>query len=439
MNMKNQSTEYGELFPDLLETEQQTKKKHRRKRLLAIPAAVIASFLFLCLVSPSVTAPWASGASTDDRKTSGVSEQKTPSEAQESPQESFTATLELFEGGIVDVTVEMKPKEGDMTVHDLHMSIIGMVVYKNTGDEVGTVLPLGEFAQDTKIYGNNVDGYKLHYKGASPAYEMIGQAEECLVYTQWIDRNFDKTYYTESNREPLEKARIPEPANPYPLGDGKIRFTFYSDTAGQNGYSEILEQKTVSETEFEECAVPSVQTPENYQFLGWAIHVGNPYDKGSNVNLSEEYGGDPPVEALITIDSKTVPVKENVITKDMVEQVPVSNDGVRYINVHAVWTKTDPSPGEVRLILDNGNANQQRYAADVPLDSRGFIYLCCYPEPTWPGKTFAGWVDENNRPVELLVCRLSFMDELHDYDGQFTGYDRYSNKVVSLHATWENE
>jgi len=229
----------------------------------------------------------------------------------------------------------------------------------------------------------------------------------------------------------------------YPLGDGNIVISVFNDTTvfefpdfatAEDGYRTLLDSVTIPEAEFEYYDVPSAWTPNGYDFLGWAIHVGNPLDPGGNIETIQGYNGDPPVEAMIPDGSFAFRTYGRLSRED-VERVPPSEDGNRYVNLHAVWTMHVPeSP---RLILADGMGGSTAYDMMVPMASEGYLYLCNYPTPLREGYEFDGWYDENGNRVDMLVCYFSFTPVVYDSEGNFAGYDWNGEETVILTARWK--
>lgn len=268
--------------------------------------------------------------------------------------------------------------------------------------------------------------------------EFVGR--ESAVYAELTLYNrFDGRRYT------LRSDPVPAPPEEitYPLGDGQIILTVYNDTTSfdvktplEIGYIGALEQKTFSEASFTSYKLPSAIKPSGYSFAGWVIHVGSPLDNGGDTSGLKGYGGDPPAEALLTEGSFAFKVGDTLTGED-IERVPPSADGKRYVNVHAVWIMTTPS--DVRLKLDDGMGNVTGYDMMVPLASEGFLYLCCYPEPTREGYVFDGWYDADGSRVDMLVCYFSFTPYKTDANGGFAGYDWSKKQTVTLTAHWKKK
>lgn len=282
-------------------------------------------------------------------------------------------------------------------------------------------------------------GEHRFYDASSGGYSADAVEKAKTVYAEIILIN----RYT-GRRYTIQSAPVPVPEDNYPLGDGEIVLTVYYDTpqgdfpsfltADQNGVG-ILMQKSFPESGFSGYSLSATAVPPSgYTFGGWVIHVGNPFDEGAAADPFKEYNGDPPVDALITQDSFAFPV--DYIGREEVEKVPPSADGKRYVNVHACWIRQNP--GESLLLLDDGNGSVTGYSMDVPLASEGFLYLCRYPIPDNPGKTFDGWYDKDGRRVDMLSCFFSFTPVKYDSEGKFTGYDwEKGQEPVTLYAHWK--
>lgn len=159
-------------------------------------------------------------------------------------------------------------------------------------------------------------------------------------------------------------------------------------------------------------------------------------DLGSNTNLFMEYNGDPPVDVLIAEDSYAFQIG-GVLTRQDVERVPPTEDGVRYVNIHASWIYRNPT--DLRLYLQDGMGGETAYGMDSPAASEGFLYLCTYPIPQREGYEFDGWYDWEGNRVELLMSFFSFTATSYDADGSFLGYDwsESGKEEVYLTAHWK--
>ena len=311
---------------------------------------------------------------------------------------------------------------------------MGQTVYQ--GDEI-MGLSLVDDPGSVPVTGDKESGYTVRYAGGSGAASIPDDAELTL-YVTLEDRITGDRFPIETNRVgPVERI---VPWETWPLEeDGRIVITVYNDTLSYDIPSQIeieddrtfLAAEGFEASEFTEYQLPSAWTPDGYDFAGWVVHVNNPWDLGEE----NEYRGDLPMDTLVNEDTFAFRV-ESPITKDDVERVPPSADGVRYVNVHAVWIKQDPE--EELIFLDDGHGSVAAYGMDSPIYSEGYLYLCNYPEPSYPNETFDGWYDEAGNRVDMLVCYFSFTPMLTNEDGSFAGYDWSAARVpVRLTAHWK--
>jgi hypothetical protein len=265
-------------------------------------------------------------------------------------------------------------------------------------------------------------------------------AQLCLIL-QLEDAATGEVYEIRTNRvDAVEKLL---PYETWPLEDGKIAIVVYNDTDNYtvpskvetDSYLTILAVDTFPEAEFESYELPSAWTPDGYDFAGWVVHVDNPFDLSSDGDIFTEFNGDPPPEALTEGSNYAFQVY-GTLTRADVERVPPSEDGVRYVNVHAVWIKQEFD--EPLLYLDDGFGHTSVYGMETPLASEGYIYLCNYPvSAPESGMVFDGWYDAEGNRVELLVSYFSFATAVYNEDGSFAYYEWGDYKPVRLTARWK--
>ena len=157
-------------------------------------------------------------------------------------------------------------------------------------------------------------------------------------------------------------------------------------------------------------------------FVGFILHYGNEFDEGF----------------VPGIRPFTV-VLGDALTREDVERVPVSEDGVRYVNIHVMWRDedeliTDPSQYGLALTLDDGIGNQTIVEAKNPLFSEGYTYLEIFPVPEREGYTFTGWYDEDGNRV-YYVTFFQFYNEIETEWGP--DYDWQNPRSVILTAGWQ--
>ena len=234
----------------------------------------------------------------------------------------------------------------------------------------------------------------------------------------------------------------PEPVpvtETYPLGDGEIQITVYNDTIiylfpGDYTYDEdeiitVLDRVTIAESEFEEYVLPAPRVPTSFVFRGWSVHCGNPFDQGPEGASS----GEPAPGSLASGDQRVFVIGD-VLTREDVERIPVSADGVRYVNIHAMWILEDPENTKNRIIFHDGD-EEWIYGAETPAASEGFTYLAAFPTPEKEGYVFDGWYDEDGNRVEILDYYVYF-DAAQNPDGSWD-YDWDDPHPVHLYAGWK--
>ena len=344
--------------------------------------------------------------------------------------------LEAYENGKVDATFFFAPAPGDTHEYDLHVVSMGQIV-----DTFGGFSLVSD-PSAYSVYGDNENGYYVYYSGGSMVTSIPEGSRLRLVLTL-EDRNGGAQYGIETNWVDRMEKVYPYPT--YPLADGKLAIIVLNDTptvmvpsplATEDDYLTLLAVETMPESEFEQYYLPSAWTPDGYDFAGWVVHVNNPFDMGTESDIFTEYNGDPPTEALIAEDSFCFTVY-GTLTKEDVQRVPPSADGVRYVYVHAVWIKQEVD--EPLIYLDDGYGHVSVYGMETPLASEGFIYLCNYPvSAPESGMVFDGWYDSEGNRVDMLVSYFSFATALYNDDGAFVGYqwDGTYNPVY-LTAHWE--
>ncbi len=347
--------------------------------------------------------------------------------------------LTVYPGGDVDAVFRFLPAPGDTHDYQLQTIRAGQEVHGGEDGLMGLSL-VNDPIHELPVTGDSKNGYEVRYSGGSGA-AFIPKDTQLTLYVVLQDATDGKEYVIGTNPvDPVERV-YEYPV--YPLGDGNIVITVFNDTTifefpdfetAEDGYRTLLDSVTIPEAEFAYYDVPSAWTPNGYEFLGWAVHVGNPLDPGGDIESIRGYNGDPPVEAMVSEGSFAFQVYGQ-LTKENVERVPPSEDGNRYINLHAVWTMAEPE--NPLLILNDGMGGSTAYDMMVPLASEGFLYLCNYPTPLSSGHEFDGWYDENGNRVDMLVCYFSFTPVVYDSEGNFAGYDWNSEKSVTLTAHWK--
>ena len=349
------------------------------------------------------------------------------------PAPTLSATLERVpRSDNIEFTATMQPQPGDDHEYELEVWNQGQIVYD--GEET-MGLSLGPDPSEGVVEGDRESGFTFHYSGGC-ALGFLPEDLELSVYVSLRDVTTGYTYYMESNRIPTGP-NMPT----YPLESGKVVITVYNDTTsfeypsqieGDDGYLTLLTTEVFDAASFESYELPDPLPPRGFTFAGWVIHVNDPFDYSSDVELFMDYNGDPPRETMLNDENYAFPV-EDILTREDLEKVPPDAEGNRFVNVHAVWYREDP---EGLLILDDGFGNVTRYSMEIPLASEGYLYLFRYPCDTVSGLDFNGWYDEDGNRVDLLMSFFSFYEELHNDDGTFAGYNWNKSETVTLIAHW---
>ena len=229
---------------------------------------------------------------------------------------------------------------------------------------------------------------------------------------------------TETTAPPTEPEEPPLPVYAtYPLGDGNCVITVYNDVFDPNSLGNgVLLQQTISERDFTELALPAAEPVEGFEAVGYALHYGNPGDEG--YDRTSDLSG----------YARAV---SNPLTAEELAWVPVSSDGVRYVNIHVLWRHTGQQEYPLPLILDDGMGNQTQYDASTPLASGGCTYLSAYPVPEREGYVFTGWYDENGERVDFIYA-IDCYPVLYDENGEYLNHDWKNPNTVTLYAGWHS-
>ena len=422
-------------------SQPEAPKKRRLRQLLLIPALLLSVFLlFHGTKAPASiptertepTDPFPMESSKPDAPASSGETEPAPSNEPAAP--SLSGSLEIDPDGRGEAEFRFVPDPGDPRDYDLRVVLMGQQAYWED-ESIG--FSLVDDPASVPVTGDRENGYSVRYSGGTAA-AMIPLSSQLSLYVVLEDQHSGKRWTIETNRV---DAVAPEPeVETWPLAEGTLTITVYNDTTtyefpslvDAGDYQTLLAMETMPEAEFTDYVLPSPLIPEGYEFAGWVIHVNNPMDLSAEGNLFAEYNGDPPPEALLE-GGFAFPV-QGTLTREDVERVPPSEDGVRYVNVHAVWISAEPE--RELLFLDDGDGNVSAYGMELPMASEGYLYLCNYPVPEREGLVFEGWYDDSGNKVELLVCYFSFVPILENEDGSFGGYDWGSLVPVHLTAHW---
>lgn len=348
------------------------------------------------------------------------------------------AFLWVLNDGTAEFKSTLITREGDEHVYDLEPMMLVAQAFDAEQQSLGQYWALDDLAELEPDYFDEPDfGEYVFYRagelGEAPAGAKYCQ---CLFYLR--DRTNGYIYQLKTNICPL-------PAAHYALGDETIQITVYNDTTiyefpslvEDDGYLTILMKQTLNAADFTELTLPAPLPPTDYVSTGYVVHYGSPFDNGyTGESPFSIYEGDPPVEALITEESFAFRVYGYTLTKEMVERVPVSADGVRYVNLHATFNYVGSSP-DFWVDLDDGEGNVTEYPVASPIASEAFFYTCAFPEPAGPfGYYFDGWYTEDGQRVDMLMDYFSFVTPQYDEDGNFLGYDWSTSQRVRLIAHW---
>lgn len=176
-----------------------------------------------------------------------------------------------------------------------------------------------------------------------------------------------------------------------PNGELQIRIfndttTWRTDDTGFHEQPDMLFETTLRENDFTQITMPEPILQDDYFFRGYVICNTETRDYSALVG--------------------------SILTEGDIRRVPVK-DGVRRVDIHAVWeplTLTDQKT--VLLLLDGQAVSIQR-----PNDSDSWIYLRPYGEH---------WYDETGREV---LC-LHYLDFYHYVED--SGWDWDNPNIISL-------
>ena len=351
----------------------------------------------------------------------------------------LSGMLEAFPDGDVYAEFLFLPAPGDTHAYSFRVKGIGQIAFE--GDE-GNGFSVMDDPGSLPVTGDNESGYKVVYSGGSMLTIIPSDAQLCFILNL-EDTSTGEVYRIETNR--VDAVTVPKDYETYPLEDGKLAIIVYNDTpdvmvpsplATTDGYLTLLAMETMPESDFTSYVLPAALQPDGYDFAGWVVHVNNPLDPNAEEDVFTLFGGEPPPEALTEGSTFAFSVS-GTLTRDDVERVPPSEDGIRYVIVHAVWIKQEFD--EPLLYLDDGFGHTSVYGMETPLASEGYIYLCNYPiSAPESGMVFDGWYDSEGNRVDLLVSYFSFATPLYDEDGAFLGYDWSGDyNPIHLTASWK--
>ena len=341
--------------------------------------------------------------------------------------------LWIQDDGTAEIKGTLTKQKDDPHEYDLEPMLMyaeAMDAQKNLLGGIWSMQDPSELEQD---FFEEEDFSEYVFYRAGPLGEAPEGAKYCRVVFYLRDRTNGYIYQMESNTCPLPPKR-------YPLGDERIEILVYNDSLDANFDPVVLDGLQINAADFTEYLLPNSISIANYRFTGWNVHVGNPFDHGYEDVLSslfEEYPNEAPPNALISENTFAFRLDGNVLTKEMVERVPISADGVRYVNIHAGWVYTGTN-GSYVVELDDGQGNVTEVQFDHPLYSEGFFCTFDFPQPAPPiGYYFDGWYDEEGNRVDFLLYYYSFTSQTYDEAGKFIGYGG-ERIPVKLIAHWES-
>lgn len=211
--------------------------------------------------------------------------------------------------------------------------------------------------------------------------------------------------------ETVPPATLPS-APVFPLDSGSMEITVYNGTLDpeNNWGARVLYQGSFSEAEFSGLALPDPEPPEGFTFLGFVL-----------------YGGDS-AQGL-----RSYHLLQNTLSPQDAALVAPDADGVRRLEIHAVWHYTGTDDPWMHLTLDaNGGEPTAEYDPTTPLASGGSVLLCAYPTPERAGYRFAGWYwepDCSGEPVEIIPATSFFAPTDN-------GWDWKAHIPITLYAGW---
>lgn len=233
----------------------------------------------------------------------------------------------------------------------------------------------------------------------------------------------EKTPPTQDISQPQQEDTLPpdEPQKLYPLGDGTVKYEIYNDSYYFTGEviegdgNKLIASGVLPETSFTETAgveMPQYEPQQGYTFMGWVAC----YSTEETKNQTQLIG--------------------NTLTADTVELI-VPVDGVRNVQIHAAWRRTEENSYPYTLTL-NANGGEIDGGQSVSFDAAGpmmsgcCVYLCAYPVPTREGYVFTGWYSEQSGGN--AVTRL-YGTAFYEKNGDEP--DWQTVKPITLYAGWE--
>ena len=367
------------------------------------------------------------------------------------PQAESFAFLYVLDDGTADFKAAFTTSADDDHFYDLEPMMLWAEAYDSNHQNLGGFWNLQDLSE--LVYESFEESESKEY--VLHRMDTIGEWPENAKYCRFRfyvrDRSTGYIYQMESNLAQL-------PAKTYPLGDEIIEITVYNDTltyeyaslTDDPGWVTVLMHTQMNAADFTDFELPFPLVPVNYQSTGYVVFFGSPYDNGYDAYedyggplneppaVTEDFSGEAPVEAYISKAMFAFPLNGLTLTKAMVERVPIAEDGVRYVNIHATWKYIGADP-EFYVELDDGEGNITLYPVSHPLASEGFFCTITFPQPMPPmGCFFDGWYDENGKRVEFLIDYFSFTPYLYDENGNYVDYDWSSEpNTVRLIAHWE--
>ena len=327
---------------------------------------------------------------------------------------------------VIDYEAHFIPDPADPVDYDLVITGFGIGWYGGDGTRQG--YSRGVWEEDTEpSVTRTQDGWAFAYSGPAAINAGPDGAELFTIVLDLYDSATGVTFTVETDPTVIPDNSLDEPEiTTYPLGDGTIYVTVYNNTFDMNAandpddpYSRVLLRQQIPEAEFTELALPAAEfAGEDFVFEGYVIHYNNVFDRGYD-RQSE-------------LSSFVLPLGDT-LTQEDVERIPVSSDGIRYVNIHAMWRSQVTDEIKMPLVLDDGMGNAVTYEGDTPFASEGYAYLAAYPIPEREGYTFTGWYDADGNLVEA-VAYTDFLDAIDA--GDYIDYDWSNPHPVTLYAGW---
>jgi|GEM_PF-2823682 len=364
-----------------------------------------------------------------------------------------SAYLWFTDAGMADFKALLMTPEGDSHEYELEPVSLQAEALDADHRSLGVYWTLDDLNELARDFFTESGNREYVFTRIAPTGRAPEDAKYCRLLFSMRDAAGGYLYNVRTNICPL-------PAKTYPLGDERIELVVYNDTltfeyaslTDDPGYDTVLVHTTLNAAQFSSYELPAPLTPAGYRPTGYVVHFGSPFDNGYDAYsdygglasepppLTEDFTGEPPVELLISKAMFAFPVNGMTLTREMVERVPIADDGVRYVNVHATW-QAEEANHEFYVELDDGQGNVTTLPVAHPLASSGFFFTFSFPQPAPPvGCYFDGWYDRSGKRVDFLMDYFSFTPYLYDENGSYVDYDWQNSgqEPVRLTAHWEH-